>query len=239
MPRLVLPFIMTTTGRSNCRCRTQPCSSTAGCSVKPLPIDETFARIGIHREVADLKCGEVLEEVAALRRSHAEIAKPRFDDDARARDLVPRHRNAEPRIGRSPAADADQQIRACFRSLSLALKCATLLRDFVTPRRSKRCEVDDDDVAQSCTRPCPRTCALWQTRRLGPHLQTNLFAFARQHQRPQLQEAKVGSLAFGSAAAGPRTRFLPAAQRVFTDRHQVIENLRQRESVRASGWARS
>src|SRR5271157_3750602 len=51
---------------------------------KPRPIEEPFAGIGIHREISDLKCGKVLEEMAALRRRDAKVAKAAFDDDARA-----------------------------------------------------------------------------------------------------------------------------------------------------------
>src|SRR5437588_12796982 len=39
---------------------------------EPFPIDCAFSCVGIDREVANLKRGEVLKEVAALGRSHAE-----------------------------------------------------------------------------------------------------------------------------------------------------------------------
>src|SRR5664280_2430872 len=39
---------------------------------QPLPIDEALACIGVDGEVANLKRGEVLEEVTALRRNHAQ-----------------------------------------------------------------------------------------------------------------------------------------------------------------------
>src|SRR5271157_551647 len=42
---------------------------------EPLPIHEAFAGVGVDGEVADLECGEVLEEVAALRRDHAKVAE--------------------------------------------------------------------------------------------------------------------------------------------------------------------
>src|SRR5262249_56838028 len=74
----------------------------------PVPVDEAFPEVLVHGEVADLERGEVLEEVAALRRGHAEVAKPGLHDRARAGDLLPGDGNPEPRIVRAPASDADQ-----------------------------------------------------------------------------------------------------------------------------------
>ena len=82
---------------------------------QPLPIDGAFAGIGIHGEVSDLEGGQILEEMAALRGSDAEIAESGFDDHARAGDFVPLDRNAQPGFGRSPAAYADQQIGTVLR----------------------------------------------------------------------------------------------------------------------------
>ena len=65
---------------------------------QPIPIDRAFARFRIHREIADLKRGQILEEMAALRRGDAKIAEPRFNDHTRAGDFVPLDRNTEPRI---------------------------------------------------------------------------------------------------------------------------------------------
>ena len=42
---------------------------------EPLPIYEAFAGIGIHGEIPDLECGEILEEVATLGRNDPEVAK--------------------------------------------------------------------------------------------------------------------------------------------------------------------
>src|SRR6478672_5014869 len=52
------------------------------CIGQPLPVYESLPGIRIHGEVSDLKCGEVLEEMAALRRCHAEIPEARFHNDA-------------------------------------------------------------------------------------------------------------------------------------------------------------
>src|ERR1700722_3463447 len=78
---------------------------------EPLPIDEAFSGIRIDGEVANLEAREVLEEVTSLRGRHPKIAEPGLDDHARPGDLVPCDRNAEPGIGRSPAAHADEQVR--------------------------------------------------------------------------------------------------------------------------------
>src|SRR5262245_12619298 len=46
---------------------------------EPVPSHEALALVGVHREVADLERGQVLEEVAALRRGHAEVAEAGLD----------------------------------------------------------------------------------------------------------------------------------------------------------------
>jgi len=63
---------------------------------EPFPINEAFARIGIHREVAYLEGCQVLEKMAALRRSDAQIAKASFNDHACIGNLVPGNRNSKP-----------------------------------------------------------------------------------------------------------------------------------------------
>src|SRR5581483_7141852 len=77
---------------------------------QPGPVQEPLAGVGIHGEVSDLKSGEVLEEVAALRGRNAKVAKARLHDYARSGNLVPGHRYAEPRVGRSPASHADEEV---------------------------------------------------------------------------------------------------------------------------------
>src|SRR5205807_8136468 len=83
---------------------------------EPLPIDRAFTRVGIHGEVSDLKCGQVLEEMTALRGRDAEVAEAGFDDGAGSGDFVPLDGDPEPGIVRSPAADSDQQIRSVLRA---------------------------------------------------------------------------------------------------------------------------
>jgi len=49
--------------------------------------------------------------VRALGRIDVDVVQPRLDDGPRPRDLVPRHGDPQPGIGRAPAAGADQQVR--------------------------------------------------------------------------------------------------------------------------------
>jgi len=77
---------------------------------QPSPIYGAFARVWIHGEITDLEGGQVLEEMAALRGSHSEVAETGFDYYAGAADLVPLYWNTQPGFSRSPASDADEQI---------------------------------------------------------------------------------------------------------------------------------
>src|SRR5438094_7889001 len=79
-------------------------------SGEPRPVDEPFADVGVDGEVADVAGGEVLEEMTALRRRDAEIGESGLEDLARARNLIPRHRNDEQLIGRSSLAAQGEQI---------------------------------------------------------------------------------------------------------------------------------
>ncbi len=79
---------------------------------KPLPIDRTFPRIRIHREVADLECHQVLKEMAPLRRNHAEVAESGFDDDAGSGNLIPLDGNPQPWVVGAESPDTDEQLRS-------------------------------------------------------------------------------------------------------------------------------
>src|SRR5438445_5596987 len=115
-------------------------------SGEPRPVDEPFADVGVDGEVADVAGGEVLEEMAALRRRDAEIGEPGLDDRARARNLIPSHRNAEQRVGRSPPADADEQVTTSRRQqIGVALR--DYVRDLVRARAIEPVHVDDHHVA--------------------------------------------------------------------------------------------
>src|SRR5262249_53384603 len=50
---------------------------------QPVPIDKAFPCIGIHGEIPNLKSGEVLKEMATLRRRDTEIPESGFHDHAR------------------------------------------------------------------------------------------------------------------------------------------------------------
>src|ERR1022692_2552962 len=58
-----------------------------GLGRQPFPINEALAGIRVDGKVADLKRGEILKEMAALRRNHPEIAKSRLYNNARSGNL--------------------------------------------------------------------------------------------------------------------------------------------------------
>jgi len=129
---------------------------------QPLPVDRTFPGIRIDCEVADLKSGEVLEEMAALRRCNAKISETRFDNDARAGNFVPLYGNAEPGIIRSPATTPISRYGRVS-ALSKPLKWATALATSWLRLRSKRCESTTTTSYKFSMRPLPSTLLLWQS----------------------------------------------------------------------------
>ena len=98
---------------------------------EPVPIDRAFASVRVDGEISHLEGGEVLEEVAALRWSYAEIAEACFNDRACTGDLIPLNGNAEPWVIRSPAANADEQVGR-FLALNEALKSSDGASHFLT-----------------------------------------------------------------------------------------------------------
>src|ERR1700682_3744204 len=112
---------------------------------QPLPIDGAFPGVRIHREVSDLKCSQIWEEVASLRWGHAKIAEARFHNSARSRDFVPLHRNTQPGIIRSPASDTDKQVGTVLR-VQRGVEIGDALRYFVTPAAFETLRIDDNDV---------------------------------------------------------------------------------------------
>ncbi len=114
-------------------------------SSKPLPVDKAFARIGIDGEISHLKCGEILKKVASLRRGNSQIAEASFDDSARSGNFVPLHRNAQPRIIRSPATHANQKIR-CAGLAQFGVKMRDAFRDFLAAGALKAMKVDNHHV---------------------------------------------------------------------------------------------
>src|SRR5579863_10619213 len=115
--------------------------------IQPLPIERTFSRVWVHGEVADLKCGQVLKEMAALRRGHAKIAESGFHDHASSGDFVPFHGNAEPGIVRPPAPDANQQIRTILRAQH-GVEVGHSLGHFLAAAALEVLGIDHDHVTQ-------------------------------------------------------------------------------------------
>src|ERR1700751_3514900 len=114
MPWLVFPFITTVIGSLKPHMAYDPFFLGRGCGAEPLPIHEAFACVWVDGEISNLKRGEVLEEVAALRGRDAKVAETGCYDHARSRDFVPLDWNAEPWFSRAPAAHANEQIRPSF-----------------------------------------------------------------------------------------------------------------------------
>ena len=189
--------MITEKGRLKCKWRTQPSSCNAGSAVQPLPIDKAIPGVWIHGEIANLKCGKVLEEVAALRRGDAKIAEAGLDDHARTGNLVPRDWNAEPRFVRSPSTYADQHVWPEL-SRELGVEGRDTLRHLVAARPLKAMEVDGNDIAQirrfgrgpAPVRSGTATVPVRPSQRAGP--------------RPRAKPP-------GDASEGSRTRWLTAA----------------------------
>src|SRR5215467_6314576 len=98
---------------------------------QPTPVDQAVPCVRIDGEVPDLEGGQILEEVAALRGSQSKVSEARLHNRSRAGDLIPRHLDAEPRIVGTPAANADQQIRAVV-LVELGIEKGDRLRDCLT-----------------------------------------------------------------------------------------------------------
>src|SRR6476659_3598339 len=77
---------------------------------QPFPVHKTLARFRIHREVADTRCHQVLEEVRALRWRDLEVAEAGFDDHPDAVYLVPRDGQTQRRFARAEPADSYKNV---------------------------------------------------------------------------------------------------------------------------------
>lgn len=114
---------------------------------QPIPVHKTFARIGIDREIANLKRCQVLEKVAALRGGHSQVTEARLHNHARTRNLVPCDGDAEPGIIGTPPANADQEIRrSVFAELRIQL--SHKLCYLAAPGPFKAVKVHENHVAQ-------------------------------------------------------------------------------------------
>src|ERR1017187_5692614 len=196
---------------------------------QPLPIYKAFARVGIHREVANLERRQVLKEVAALRRGHPKIAEAGLDNHPRSGNLVPGNGNAEPRFVRSPAPDADQRIRLALRT-QLGVEVGDTLGHFKTLGALEAVEIDHNDVVQILNAPVSQNhCALANELR-GIHVaHLQLFAFARHYQRTHLQKTKLRILAAAFRQLDSELDFYGTPHGILADGHELFEDLRQRK----------
>src|ERR1019366_9170774 len=191
---------------------------------QPLPIDEALTGIGVDGEVADLKRGEVLKEMTALRRNYAEIPESRLNNYPRSGDLVPGHRNSQPRVGRSPAAHSDQQVRRILLA-KLSIEMGDALRHFGAAGAFKAVEVNHDRVAQVLQTAMSQHLRALAYQALRFHtFQANLFAAAGQHQRAQLKKAELGSFAGLPGEPNRKLDFHRTSHGVLTDAHKLIKD---------------
>src|SRR5579862_306150 len=191
---------------------------------QPVPVDEAFAGVGIDGEVSDLKGGEVLEEVRALRRSDAEVAESGFDDGTGAGDFVPFDGNAEPGLVRSPAADADQQVGRAF-GVEQRVEVGDALGDFLTAGALEAVAIDDDDVAKVLDAAVAEDLGTLAEQAFGFDLfHTKLFAFVGENQRTNLQEAEVGYVSGALGQADGEFDLDGAAEGVFADAGELVED---------------
>src|SRR5208282_1998326 len=85
--------------------------------------------------------------MAALRWSYSEIAESGLDYHARAGDLVPLYRNAQPRFGRSPAAHPDQQVGAVL-FIELAIEPCYCRGHFLAAAALEALRIDHHDIVK-------------------------------------------------------------------------------------------
>ena len=107
--------------------------------------------------------------MAALRRRDSEVAESRFDNDARAADFVPLHRNAQPRFGRSPAAHANQQVRPVL-FIKLAIETRDRLGDFLAAAALKTLRIDDHYIVKIVDASVAQNLVALADQLLGLHL---------------------------------------------------------------------
>src|SRR5208337_657665 len=162
------------------------------CGTQPLPVYEAFPGIWIDREVSHLEGSKVLEEVAALRGGYAKVAESRLHDHTSSRNLVPFDRDSEPGIVRSPASHSDQQIRG--RTFAqLRIKVGHPFSHLLAAGALEAVKVDHYDVAQLRDASVAQHLGTLTDEPFGIHIfHPQFFAFARQHQRTDLQEPKLG-----------------------------------------------
>lgn len=163
--------------------------------IQPLPINRTFPGIGIYREITDLKGGEILKEMAALRWSDAKIAEAGFDNDASGGDFIPLDWNAEPGIVRTPAANPDQQIRTIL-GIEYSVEMSDGLGDFLAAAALEALRIDDHNIAQIFDPAVAENfTGLAEDLTLIGRRNRQILVIAGKRERPDLQETEFGSFA--------------------------------------------
>src|SRR5262249_20742619 len=159
---------------------------------QPLPARDPAPRGGFAGEVPVVARGEILEEVAALRRRHLEVGETRLDDRPRSRNLMPGDRDPEEGIRGPPPADADQEIGTLL-PLEPRVELADRLRDLSRARTVEAPRVRQEDVADAVDRAvAERARALAENAVAGDRLELRLDRLADAAQRPKLQEPELG-----------------------------------------------
>src|SRR5437764_1549255 len=93
--------------------------------------------------------------MAALRGCDAEIAKSSFHDDASSRYLIPLDGNAQPRIVRSPATHANQEVRQSTLG-EFRIHLGNDSGDLMAAGALESVEVDDHSISQILYAPVPQ-----------------------------------------------------------------------------------
>ena len=98
----------------------------------------------------------------ALRRFDLELLDAAFDDHLRFRDVVPFHGDAQKRVGRAPAAGADEDVGAFF-ILHPVVEFEQFFGDLFGRERVERVALDVDDVCDVAHHADPeRVLAVYQ-----------------------------------------------------------------------------
>ena len=141
-----------------------------GCLLhQPLPIDRAFAGVWIHRKVTDLKGGQILEEMAALRWGDSKIAESGFDNHAGAGDFIPFDRNTQPGFSRSPASNSDQQIRPVL-LVEAAIELSDGLGHFLAAAPLKALRIDHYQIMKILDAAITQNHATLADQLLGSHI---------------------------------------------------------------------
>src|SRR5208283_4851980 len=168
----------------------------------PRPVHRPFTQVRVHREIAHLKRRQILEEMAALRWRHTEVPESCLHDHSRARDLVPLHRNPQPRFVRAPPPHAHQQVRPAL-LVQLGIEVRYDPRHFLAVPAFKPLFIHHHDIPQILDAPVAQHLRAVHQQPRGLHvLHAQLFAFLRKHQRADLQKSELRKLTANSISTG-------------------------------------